>query len=66
MSLLITGDIVVGCVVVLLSIVLGAMASYTTEATPRYTLAVLSGVVILVAFKALGDIVASVKQLVVM
>ena len=65
MSLLMAGDVVVGCVVVLLSIVLGAMASYTTEAAPRYTLVVLSGVVVLVAFKALGDIVASVKQLIV-
>ena len=64
--MLIAGDIVVGYVVVLLSIVLGAMASYTTEATPRYTLTVLSSVVILVAFKVLGDIAASVKQLIVM
>ena len=60
------GDIVVGRVVVLLSIVLGAMASYTIEATPRYTLVVLSSVVILVTSKVLGDIAASVKQLVVM
>jgi len=65
MSLLAAGDAVVGRVVVLLSTVLGAMASCTTEATPRYTLVVLSSVVVLVAFKALGDIVASVKQLVV-
>jgi len=66
MSLLAAGDAVVGRVVVLLSTVLGAMASCTTEATPRYTPAVLGGVVVLVAFKALGDIAASVKQLVVM
>ena len=61
MPLLITRDVVIGCVVVFLPTVLGAMASCTTEATPRYTLAVLSSVVILVAFKALGDIAASVK-----
>ena len=66
MPLLIVRDVVVDYIVILLSIVLRAIASYTIEAIPRCTLVVLSSVVILVAFKVLGDIVASIKQLVVM
>ena len=65
-ALLTARDIVEGCAVVLLTVVLGAIASYTTEATPSHAPTVLSSVIILIAFKALSDIAASIKKLTVM
>jgi len=61
MSLLVAGDIVIGYTVVLLSTVLGAVASRITEATPGYIPAVLSSMIVLVAFEVLNNIAVSVK-----
>ena len=64
--LLMARDVVEGCVVILLIIVLGTVASGTTEAIPGYTFIVLSSMVILIVPKTLYNIIATVKQLVVM
>jgi len=61
MALLIVRDIVEGCAVLLLTIVLGAIAGGTIEAAPGYTSIVLSSIVILIAPKALCDVVATIK-----
>jgi len=66
MALLIVRDAVEGCAVLLLAIVLGAVAGGATEAAPGYTSAVLSSMVILIAPKVLCDIIATIKQLIVM
>jgi len=65
MALLMARDTVEGCAVILLTTVLGAVAGGTTEATPGYTSTVLSNIVILIAPKALYNITATIKQLVV-
>jgi hypothetical protein len=64
-ALLIARDTVEGCAVVLLTVVLGAVAGYAVEATPSYASIVLSSIVILIAPKALYNIVAAIKQLTV-
>lgn len=66
MALLMARDTVEGCAVVLLTAVLGAVASCATEATPGYTSAVLSSMVILIASEALCNVAAAIKQLTVM
>ena len=58
-------DTMISCAVVLLSAVLGAVACSATEATPRNTLAILSSIVVLVAFEALCDVATVIKQLTV-
>jgi len=54
-----------GYVVILLTIVLGAVAGGATEAIPGYTFTVLSSIVILIVPKTLYNIIATVKQFVV-
>jgi hypothetical protein len=61
MALLMARDTVVGCTFVLLSTVLRAVARCATKAAPRYTTAVLSYMVVLVAFEALSDIAATIE-----
>jgi hypothetical protein len=63
--LLMARDTVEGCAVVLLTAVLGAVAGCAAEATPGYASAVLSSMVILIAPKALCNIAAAIKQLIV-
>jgi len=59
--LLIVRDIVEGYVVILLTIVLGAVASGATEAIPGYTFIILSSMVILIVPKVLYNVIATVK-----
>jgi len=63
--LFIARDVVEGCAVILLTIVLGVVAGGATEAIPGYTSIVLSSMVILIVSKALYNIIATVKQLVI-
>jgi hypothetical protein len=65
MALLIARDIVKGCAIILLAIVLGAVAGGAIEATPGYTSIVLSSMVILIVPKALCNVIATIKQLIV-
>jgi hypothetical protein len=65
MALLAARYAVKGCAIILLPTILRAMASCTTKAAPGYTTAVLSSVVILIAFEVLCDIAAAVKQFIV-
>jgi hypothetical protein len=65
MALLTARDIVESCTVFLLPAVLRTVAGYTTEATPGYAFIVLSSMVIRIVLELLGNITASVKQLVV-
>ena len=58
-------DTVEGCTVILLTIVLRAIAGGATEAIPGYTSTILSSMVILIVPKTLYNIIATVKQLVV-
>jgi len=59
--LLIARDIVKGCAVILLIIVLGAMADGITKAIPGYTFTVLSSIIILIVPKVLYNIITTVK-----
>jgi len=61
MALFMAKDIVEGYTVILLIIVLGAVVSGATKATPGYTSIVLSSMVILIVPKALYNITATVK-----
>jgi len=61
MTLLIARDIVEGCAVILLIIVLGAMAGGATEAIPGYTSTVLSSIIILITPKVLYNITVTIK-----
>jgi len=66
MALLMARDIVEGYAVILLIIVLGAMADSVTEAIPGYTFTVFNSIIILIISKVLCNIIATVKQLIVM
>jgi len=61
MVLFIVRDIVESCVVILLTIVLGIVASSITKTIPSYTFIVLSSIVILIIPKILYNIIAIVK-----
>ena len=61
MALLAAGNIIKGCIVILLLAVLRVVASCTIKPTPGYTLIVLCCMAILVALKALSNIAAAVK-----
>jgi len=61
MALLIIRDIVEGYVIILLTIVLGAVAGSATEATPGYTSTILSSMIILIVPKVLYNIIATIK-----
>jgi hypothetical protein len=63
--LLIARDIVKGCTIILLRVVLKAMANYTTKATLSNVAIVFNYIVVLIALKALCDIAAAIKQLIV-
>ena len=65
MALLIARDVVEGYAVILLITVLGAVDDGATEATPGYTFTVLSSMVILIVPKVLCNVIATVKQFVV-
>jgi len=58
-------DIVEGCAVILLIIVLGIVAGGATEATPSYTSTVLNSIIILIVPKVLCNIIVIVKQFIV-
>jgi hypothetical protein len=62
-ALLAARNIIKGYIVILLIAVLRAVASCVAKATSSYTLTVFYYMVILIALKALCDIVAAVKQL---
>jgi len=64
-ALLIARNIVEGYVIILLIIVLGTVAGSAIEAIPSYTSIVLSSIVILIVPKTLYNVIATVKQLVV-
>jgi len=61
MALFIVKDIIEGCAVILLTIVLGTMADGAIEAIPGYISTVLSSIVILIVPKVLYNIIAIVK-----
>jgi len=65
MALLMARDTVENYAVILPTIVLRTIADGTTEAIPSYTSTVLSSMVILIVPKVLCNIIATVKQLVV-
>jgi hypothetical protein len=65
MALLVARDIVEGCTIILLKAVLRAMANCTTKATLSDVAIVFDYMVVLIALKALCDIAAAIKQLVV-
>jgi len=65
MALLIARDAVKGYIIILLAIVLGAVAGSTIEAIPGYTFTVLNSIIILIAPKVLYNIIATVKQLII-
>jgi len=64
-ALLMAKDVVEGYAVILLTTVLGTVIGSTTEATPGYTSTVFSSMVILIVPKVLYNIIAIVKQFVV-
>ena len=66
MALLAARDTVEGCLVILLTTVLGAVAGCAAEAALSHTPAVLCSVVILITPEALYDIAAAIEQLIVM
>jgi len=59
-------DVVKGCAVIFLAIVLGAVADSTIEAIPDYTFTVLSSIIILIVPKVLYNIIVTVKQFIIM
>jgi len=61
MALLITRNIVEGCAVILLTIVLRTVAGGATKAIPGYTSTVLSSIVILITPKVLYNIIVTIK-----
>jgi len=65
MALLMARDIVKDCAIILLTIVLETMADGTTEAIPSYTSTMLSSIIILIVPKTLYNIIAIVKQFIV-
>jgi len=66
MVLLMAKDIVKDYAIILLTIVLGIIAGGTIEAILGYTSTILSNMVILIVSKVLYNIIAIVKQLIIM
>jgi len=65
MALLMARNTIEGYAIILFTIVLGTVADNITKATPGYTFTILSNIVILITPKVLYNIIATVKQLVV-
>jgi len=65
MTLFIVRDIVEGYTVILFAIVLGTIADGATETTLDYTFTILNNIIILVVPKVLCNIIATIKQLII-
>jgi len=63
MALLITRDIMESYIVILLTVVLRTVTSYTTEPIPNNAFIVLCSIVILIVLKVLSNIVVTIKEL---
>jgi len=61
MVLFIARNTIKGYVIILLTIVLGTMASDATEAIPDYTFTILNSIIILIIPKVLYNIIIIVK-----
>ena len=65
MALLMVRNIIKSRVIILFTIVLRAVTSYTTEPTPSNTFTMLCSIIVLIIFKVLSNIVIAVKKLII-
>jgi len=63
--LFIARDIVKSYVIILFIIVLGAIADSIIKTIPGYTFTVLSNIIILIVLKVLYNIIATIKQFII-